>query len=289
MISPPQEHPAAAPNLTERIDRLSAKRQEIVRPILEQPRHYVLLSVRALAKRLKTDPATMVRIVRALGFPNYREFQRHLHDLSIAFATSVDTMPPASRAGDVFSSIRASMDQDLKNLTALKHSLDSQKIRAVAVRLHKARRIGLIAGDLADALADYLHYQLRILDLPVFRAVSPGRIYHLTRTLGRKDVLIAISFRRGLRQTVEGARQAAELGAFCIAVTDTYLSPLARICHESLLASIESASFGASYSAPVALLNAIIAACGQHRHSRTLATAKQLAEEQRRGFRWFHE
>src|SRR5215467_6731107 len=84
--------PAATPSLSERIELLSAKRQEIIRPILEHPREYVLLSVRAMAKRLHTDPATVVRIVRSLGFASYRDFQRHLHDLSIAFATSLDTM-----------------------------------------------------------------------------------------------------------------------------------------------------------------------------------------------------
>ena len=57
--------------LPERIDQLSIKRQEIIRPILEHPREYVLLSVRAMAKRLRTDPATIVRIVRGLGFGGY--------------------------------------------------------------------------------------------------------------------------------------------------------------------------------------------------------------------------
>src|SRR5881409_4515816 len=79
-------------HLGERIEHLSVKRQEIIRPILEHPREYVLLSVRAMAKRLHTDPATIVRIVRGLGFGSYREFQHHLHELSLAFATPVDTM-----------------------------------------------------------------------------------------------------------------------------------------------------------------------------------------------------
>src|ERR1700704_2807988 len=79
-------------HLAQRIDELSAKRQEIIRPILEHPREYVLLSVRDLAKRLHTDPATIIRIVRGLGFETYRDFQRHLHELSLAFATSLDTL-----------------------------------------------------------------------------------------------------------------------------------------------------------------------------------------------------
>ena len=98
---------------------------------------------------------------------------------------------------------------------------------------------------------------------------------------------MAISFRRGLRQTVEGAQIACSRGAYCVGIADTYLSPLARVCHELFLASVESTSFGASYAAPIALLNAVLTACGQYRRSQTLALVKEIAEEQRKGFRWY--
>ncbi len=81
--------------IAEKLNRLNAKRQEIIRPIFEHPRSFVLSSVRAMAKRLGTDPATVVRIVRGLGFPGFREFQHYLHDLSLAYATSADTMRKA--------------------------------------------------------------------------------------------------------------------------------------------------------------------------------------------------
>src|SRR3984893_12362758 len=109
-------------NLPERIDQLSAKRQEIIRPILEHPREYVLLSVRAMAHQLKTDPATIVRIVRGLGFSSYREFQHHLHELSIAFATPVDTMQSASSDSSMPAVVHQSLAQGVKNLHALKNS-----------------------------------------------------------------------------------------------------------------------------------------------------------------------
>src|ERR1700738_892862 len=107
-------------NLPERIDHLSAKRQEIIRPTLEHPREYVLLSVRALAQRLHTDPATIVRIVRGLGFSKYREFQHHLHELSIAFATPFDMMQSASHDSSMPALIQESLARGLKNLHALK-------------------------------------------------------------------------------------------------------------------------------------------------------------------------
>ncbi len=199
-------HISAVPNLSERIDQLSAKRQEIIRPILEHPRDYVLLSVRAIAERLQTDPATIVRIVRGLGFPSYRHFQRHLHDLSIAFATSLDTMQTAARPSGMQGQVRNSIEQDIKNLQGLKNSLDAQRLAALAKRFYSARRILILAGDLAATLAYYLEYEMSVLGLPVFAATSAGRILHLARNVSRKDLVIAISFRRGLRQTVEGAQ-----------------------------------------------------------------------------------
>src|SRR2546426_1025804 len=182
-------------HLAQRIDQLSIKRQEIIRPILEHPREYVLLSVRAMAKRLQTDPA-------------------------VGFA----------------------------------HSLE---------------------------------YQISLLGLPIFAATSAGRILHLVRAVNKKDLVIAISFRRGLWQTVEGAHQARARGAHCVGISDTYVSPLSRECNEVFLASVESTSFSASYAAPTVLINAILAAVGHYRRAQTLALAKEIAEEQRKGFRWY--
>src|SRR5437879_11940139 len=105
-------------HLGERIEHLIMKRQEIIHAILELPREYVLLSVRAMAKRLHTDPATIVRIVRGLGFGSYREFQHHLHELSLAFATSLDTMQSGGRDPSMPAHVLESLEQDLKNLQA---------------------------------------------------------------------------------------------------------------------------------------------------------------------------
>jgi DNA-binding MurR/RpiR family transcriptional regulator len=110
---------------------------------------------------------------------------------------------------------------------------------------------------------------------------------HVTRAVNKRDLVVAVTFRRGLRQTVEGARQARAHGAYCIGISDTFISPLARECHELFVASTESTSFGASYVAPVALLDAILAACGQYRRPHTIALLKEIAEEQRKGFRWY--
>src|SRR5580698_9354390 len=112
-------------NLAVRMKDLSERRQQIIRPVLANPRQFVLLSVRDLAKSLGTDAATMVRIVRGMGFENYRAFQHHLHEASIAYATSLDTMQASGAWKNGSANVaRESLDQDLKNVSALNRSID---------------------------------------------------------------------------------------------------------------------------------------------------------------------
>src|SRR5438105_513348 len=120
-------------NLAVRMIGLSARRQQIIRPVLANPRQFVLLRVRDLAKELDTDAATIVRIVRGMGFENYRAFQHHLHEASVAYATSLDTMraSPARKNGGA-ALVRESTDQDIKNLQTLRNSLDPEVLNDVA-------------------------------------------------------------------------------------------------------------------------------------------------------------
>jgi DNA-binding MurR/RpiR family transcriptional regulator len=278
--------PAMSPSA--RISLLSPKRQEIIRPTFERPREFVLLSVRALAKRLKTDPATMIRIVRGMQFDSYRKFQHYLHELSIAHATSLDTMRTGPGGKSAISAqARVSLDQDVKNVNRLSRSLDPQRIAALVRRLHSARRVVLLGGDLAANLVKFLEHLLIILGLPVTSATSPAEVVHKVRALGKRDLVIAVSYGRGLRQTVEGLRQARDNGAYCVGITNTLVSPIGQFAHECFLTSIETPSFGSSYVAPMALFNVIVLACANHRRARTLTLMKELEQEQRHGFRWY--
>src|SRR5215469_3106425 len=170
-------------SLADKLGHLSPKRQEIIRPVFENPREFVLLSVRALADKLGSDPATTVRIVQGLGFSTYKDFQRHLHDLSVAYATSLDTMKAAASEGTgPVALVRAALHRDFQNLHALSNSLDAEKICALARRLYHAQKILILGGDAATALVHHLEYHLTVIGLPVLSATTAGRASHVVRT-----------------------------------------------------------------------------------------------------------
>jgi len=280
----------AVPDLSKTFPMLSPRRQELLRPVLENPRAYVLLSARQLAHRLKVDPATAVRVTMKLGFGTYREFQHYLHELSVSQATSLDVMQTSKAKGSSLSAhVREGIDRDVGNLQRFRNAMDPERIALLAKKIHAAKKIIILGGDLATNLVGFLHYHLILLGLPSVTATSSGEAAHLTRSVGKGDMVIAVSFRRGLRLTVEGLRQARANGAYCVGIADTLISPIARFAHECFIASVETPSFGASYTAPMCLLNAILTACAHYDSRRSLNLLKKAAEEQRTGFRWYRE
>lgn len=281
---------ASRPDLAKTFGLLSPKRRELFRPVLENPRDYVLLNVRELAQKLKVDPATALRVAMKMGFGSYREFQHYLHELSVSQATSLDTMGTSKTKGsDLSAHVREAVDVDVRNLQKFRNTLDTDRIAAVAKKIHRAKRIIILGGDLATNLVGFLHYHLILLGFPALTATSSGEAAHLSGSSGKDDLLIAISFRRGLRQTVEGLRQARANGAYCIGIADTMVSPIALFANECFIASVETPSFGASYAAPMCLLNGILTAVGHYDRQRSMQLLKKAAEEQRTGFRWFRD
>lgn len=276
------------PNFSELIARLSSKRQEIIRPVHEHPHEFVLLSVRELAKRLETDTATLLRIVHGMGFSGYREFKEYLHAISISQFSLLSAYDGKGKSSDsnLAAHVRRAFEQDLKNLQGVRNAIDIERLAALPRRIYAARRVLILGGDLTISLVTFLQYNFMLLGIPVEAATTPGQTVHLVRSCGSRDLVIAISFQRGLRQTVEGLEQARANGAYCVGLTDTFVSPIARSAHESFLVSI-SAPFGTSYAAPMAFLNALVNACAHYRPARTVALMRKADEEQKHGFRWY--
>lgn len=265
---------------------LTPRRRELIRPVIENPREFVLLSVRAAAARLNTDPATMLRVVQRMGFESYRSFQNYLRDLSIANATSLEGMEQNAKP-NIPAYLDAMMQQDIRNVNAVRATLDADRLAAVAKRIHSANRILLIGGDLAENLVHYFEHHLAIIGIPVYVTTTGGRSLHVTRSIGKGDLVIAISFRKGLRQTVEGMQRARKNGAYTIGITGTHVSPIARLSDEYFTAPVDSGSFIDSYVGPAALVNLILVACANYDRESSLAFLREAAQEQRSGYRWF--
>ncbi|MDW8240893.1 MAG: MurR/RpiR family transcriptional regulator [Acidobacteriota bacterium] len=271
--------------------RLSPRRQELLRSILETPDETFYLSSRELAQKYNVDAATIVRVIQALGYDRFAEFMADLRQHFMMRMTPYTIMRTAAQEKrSVADHIRYSLERDLENLDHLRQSLNTAHVEDLARRIHRSRRIMVVGVDFAASLACCLAYGLTALGFDAEAPVgSTGNLQYRVRLLTKHDLLIAISFRRCLRVTVDAVRQAREQGVPTVGITDHSTTPLARYCDTYLLASITSPSFTGSYVAPMGLINAIFVACAHVKPKRSLAALRPTEQDYRSGSRWYYE
>jgi DNA-binding MurR/RpiR family transcriptional regulator len=271
--------------------RLNVRRRRLVQAILETAEESCFLSSRELARRHRVDPSTIVRTVQALGYERFSSFAADLRGHFLRSMNPYSVMQAgASKDLDLRDRVRQSLHEDLERLRALQSSLSPDQVVALARQIHRARRIVVVGVDLAASLSWFLAYGLTALGFDVEAPTgSAGNLLHHVRFLTSRDLLIAISFRKCLKETVDAARLAHSHRVPTFAITDSGDGPLGRHCDRYLAVSIESSSIAGSYVAPIAALNAIIVACTHLSPRRSLAALRNTREDYLSGARWYQD
>lgn len=270
---------------------LSASRQRLLQQILDEPHETYFLSSREMARRYAVDSATVVRSVQAMGYEKYADFAHDLRNHFVTQITPYTAMKAATQKNrSVTDYIHQSVEQDLANLNALKAGLDTDKILELAKQIHRTRRIVVVGVDFAAPLAMSLAYGLVRLGFDAEApAGSTGVVQNKVRIMTKKDLLMAISFGQGLRETVEAAQRARRQNVPTFGITDGDKTPIAQFCEQYIIASTERTSFLDSYVAPVAAINAILVACAHSQPKRALEMLAQTDKEDGDGARWYRE
>ena len=271
--------------------RLNVRRRRLVQAILENAEESCFLSSRELARRHRVDPSTIVRTVQALGYEGFSGFASDLRSHFLRSMNPYSVLQAgASRDLTLRNRVRQSLQEDLERLRSLQSGLSPDQVVALARQIHRARRIVVVGVDLAASLSWFLAYGLTALG---FNAEAPagsaGNLLHHVRFLTRQDLLIPISFRKCLKETVDAARLARSNGVPTFSITDSSNGPLGRHSDRYLSVSIQSSSIAGSYVAPIAALNAVIVACTHLRPKRSLAALRNTRDDYLSGPRWFQE
>lgn len=269
---------------------LSASRQRLLRQILGKPQETFFLSSREMARRYGVDSSTIVRTVQALGYEKFGDFADDLRHHFVKQITPYTSMKAATQKNrSVADYVHQSIDQDLDNLNSLKATLNSGKIVELAHQIHRTKRIIVVGIDFAASLAMSLAYGLVRLGCDAEAPTgSSGAVQSKVRIMTEKDLLIAISFGQGLRETIEAVQRARRQNVPTFGITDGDNTPIARFCEQYIIASIERTSFLDSYVAPVTAINAILVACAHSQPKRALELLEQTDKEDSTGARWYH-
>ncbi len=271
--------------------QLSRSRRQLIRAILDNHEEAFFLSSREMAKRYNVDAATIVRTIQALGYERFADFTADLRKHFVTQITPYTVLKAATREKrSVPDHVRHCVERDSENLSVLRSSLDADRVVELAKLIHRSRRTLVVGVDLAASLAWFLAYGLTPLGFDADAPIgSAGNLQHKIDVLTSKDLLIAISFGRCLRETVESVLRAHERGVPTFGITDGNTTPIAMHCDDHLVAYTSSPSFAGSYVAPMALLNSIIVASAHLQLKRSLDILGRTEVEYRSGERWYQE
>lgn len=239
--------------------RLSRKQRAVVSYIEHNPKFAAFATAGELGGRVGVHPSTVVRLAQMLGYAGFPEFQaaiRHQY-LNSLDGIGVQTAYAADHVGDA---VFASFDQDIRNLSTTRSTLDRETIRQVARVIEAARSVLILGAGSHGGLAIIFSHLCRFMGLPVDAEVR-GTVSLAARLsgVGPGDVVIGTAAWWVVQDTRAALAFARERGAATIAVVDSRASSLAQVADYVLVTRTESVSFFQSMVGPLATLNAVIA------------------------------
>ena len=270
---------------------LSTSRKKLLRKILEESSETFFLSSRELGRRYDVNTATVIRTIQALGYEKFADFSNDQREHFVTQITPYSAMKAAEQTSrSVADRVRQSVEKDIENLNDFRLGLDADQVLDIANRIGLARRVVVLGIDFAASLARLLAYGLVRLgydaDAP---EGSSGIVQNRVKIMTPKDLLIAISFGRGLRETIEAVQSARRRNIPSVGITNGDATPIARYCDTFLVSTIARTSFIDSYVAPTAAMNAILVACAHSQSERSLEHLREFEDEYLSSPRWYQE
>ena len=256
----------------------SKGQKQIARFILEHYDKAAFMTASRLGVTVGVSESTVVRFATELGYDGYPHLQRALQEMIRNKLTSVQRMEVAGdRMGgrDVLQTVLHA-DTDMIRVTL--DEIDRDAFQGAVDALMGAKRIYILGVRSSSALASFLGFYFNLLfeNVTLVHTNSVSEIFEQVLRVGPGDVLFGISFPRYSKRTLSAMKYASDRGARVIALTDSQLSPLARVADHVLLARSDMASFVDSLVAPLSVINALIVAVGMSRRDEIEQTFNKL-------------
>ena len=247
--------------IDENLKRLSKGHKKIAAYIEENYDKAAFMTAAALGQKVGVSESTVVRFATELGFKGYPELQKELQQLIKSKLTAVQRMEVSENLigdSDIITSV---LNGDIELIRATAEKTSREAFKNAVSEINRAKRIYILGVRSSAALASFLAFYFNL----VFDAVtlidtaSASEMFEQMFRIDEKYGCIAISFPRYSKQTFNALRFIADRGAKIIAITDTEKSPIASFANHLLVARSDMASVVDSLTAPLSLINALIA------------------------------
>ncbi|MDD3346293.1 MurR/RpiR family transcriptional regulator [Oscillibacter sp.] len=258
----------------------SKGQKRIAAYMLENYDKAAFMTASKLGTLVGVSESTVVRFASELGYDGYPSMQRALQEIIRSRLTSTQRIKAAGELFDRQDVLGAVLHSDMEKLREVAADADRKAFDDVVQRIQNARHIYILGVRSSTFVAGYLNFYMHLLfeNVTMVQSSAAGEILEQLFRIGPEDVMIAISFPRYSRVTVNTVKFAQDRGASIIAVTDNELSPVYQMSDAALLAPCEMISFVDSMVAPLSLMNALLVALAANKGADVSSTFAQLED-----------
>lgn len=263
-----------------RMSDFSKSQKLISNYILENYDKAAYMTASKLGATVKVSESTVVRYAIELGFDGYPDFQHSLQEIVRTKLTSFQRMEVTNNLigdGDALTKVLMS---DIDKIKRTVEDIDHEAFEAAVNSIVGAKNIYIIGIGSASVLASALNINLRMIfdNVRFIVASSATEIYEQIISIGKGDVMVAISFPRYSKKVVSAVNLAKKSGADVIALTDSAASPIASLADQNLFARSDMASFADSLVAPLSVINALVVEVSRRKQDELTVRLRQLEQ-----------
>lgn len=259
-------------------DTLSPKQRQLARFFVDNEDIVAFASANDIAERAGASAATVVRFCRALGYEGFTDLQAAIRTRFPQYRTMVQKMADRMANGGLAENLPQRVAQaNTQNIQESLHQISNETLLAAVEAIIQARHIRIFASGLSAAAAVLAEHTLISLGLSA-RACLNGRTSQALEIslLTNQDVIIVISIWRYLRDTIDAAKAAHAIGATCIALTDSPVSPTAAIADHIFVAATEGAAHSRSLSGILSIVDLLGAAIAAKQPEKSMEALQRI-------------
>lgn len=215
-----------------RMPNLSNAQRSVARVIVDRPAEVVRWSIQELAAKANVSEPTVMRFCRNLGCEGFQDFKlRLVQNLAMAQPYGYLRVEAQDTTADIATKV---FDATISKLTAIRNSLDLDRIESAIEALRQASRVEFYGLGISGRVATDAHHKFFRLGVPCIAYTDVEMQQMSARSLHPSDVAVLISNSGETQELLTAARLARRQGATVIAVTGSG-SSLAQIANIALL------------------------------------------------------
>jgi len=267
--------------LEENFDNFTPTQKRIAQYLLSNRDEASFLTADEIATQIDTVPSTVVRFAKDIGYDGYTSLQKDLRKLIMKKINNIGQLEKAKkyRPPEKETVISLSFAKNLANLHKLIKDTKEEDIKKFVDFFIAGRNKYITANRSAFSLGHFFFFQTRKIVPNVFllNNLDDG-IFDIIREIDKEDILVAISFPRYAKLTLNLAQHASKKGTKVLSITHNKISPLCKVSEMCLYCPYEGSTFHNSNVAAMSLLEAIIAEIFSHKRDLSIQLLEREEE-----------